>query len=266
MFKPAHANDYLDAIRLRMAEHQATFRQRVREINVASEGMGALSGSNHALRLAEVLRTCFPQAAADLLRALPAAHQIGGLDRRELIDLTGPRLVELLDVMIAITGLNSYIASVSNPAFREAIEQPIVECRSMIAVLIRQSQIGFDRIWSEEGAVVNNTINAGHIVGPIQQGTTHSTQHSSIAVDRTSLQGALSKLEEHLADPANDTLVVESLRSDIATIKLQLAKPEPSHGVLREVTKSMRNLVEGITGGLLTPAVHSAVVTVAALF
>jgi hypothetical protein len=108
---------------------------------------------------------------------------------------------------------------------------------------------------------VTNTIHAGHIIGPIQQGTSHSAQHSTLIIDKSVLGDAIRHTEDKLADPANDEATVASLQADIATLSAQLGKRSPSHAVLNEVGKSMRAIVEGIAGGLLTQAAISAVMT-----
>lgn len=254
----ATLNDYLDLIRLRILDHVAAFRRRVEEIDAMFAKRGANGGSNHFLTLADDLRRAFRSAAVDILKALPEVTRVGGLDRKELIDLTGPRLVEMLSTMISITRLEQRTSAMTNPEFKNAIQSPIEECRTVLPVLMRQAQIGFDRIWDDKGNAVTNTINAGQIVGPVQQGTSHSTQHSSIAMDSLAITEAIKAAEERLADPTNDANTVASLRADIATINAQLAKQSPSRAILNEVGKTMRNVLEGITGGMLTPgAVHA---------
>ena len=57
--------------------------------------------------------------------------------------------------------------------------------------------------------------------------------------------------------------VVDDLRADIATITSQVAKSEPSRGVLAEAGKSVRSIVEGITAGALTPSAVAAAMALA---
>ena len=251
-------NDYLNLIRLRISDHVTDFQRKVAEIDGRAERMGAMLGSNYLLMLTDELQRAFRPAAADVLRALPIVSRPGGLDRATLIDLTGPRLTEMLETMIAITRIEHLITSVRIPEFQNSIRSRIDECRGVIAVLIRQTLIGYDKVWDEEGRTVTNTIHAENITGPIQQGTSHSTQNSSITVDRGGIANAVRAVDESLGDPANDPATVTSLRSDIATINAQLEKQSPSRGVLAEVGKSMRNIVEGVAGGMLTPAAMSA--------
>lgn len=262
---PATINDYLDLIRLRIEEHTSAFARDVGRIDGECSLNGASGGSRHFLRLAAALKKEFLSAAGDVLRALPAAHQIGGLDRNELLDLTGPRLAEMLAVMMAVTRLEKRVDSISNPEFKASILSYFDECRARIPVLLRQSQIGFDRIWDEEGRRVTNTINAGQIIGGVQQGTASSTQHISIAIDRVIVESAIQALEKQLGDSANDAEIVATVRADVETIKAQLAKREPSRTILSEVGKTLRNVVEGVTGGLLTPAASSAILGLSAV-
>jgi hypothetical protein len=46
--------------------------------------------------------------------------------------------------------------------------------------------------------------------------------------------------------------------ADVKTIKAQLAKPSPNRVIVQEAGKSLRNVVEGIGGGLLTPTAQTA--------
>jgi hypothetical protein len=60
-----------------------------------------------------------------------------------------------------------------------------------------------------------------------------------------------------------DTLA--DLSADISTIRAQLAKSSPNKGIIQEAGKSMRNIVEGIVGGMLTTPVTTGVMTAAAM-
>ena len=46
--------------------------------------------------------------------------------------------------------------------------------------------------------------------------------------------------------------------ADINAIRAQLGKPAPNISIIQEAAKSTRNVLEGITAGLLTPAVTAA--------
>jgi hypothetical protein len=49
--------------------------------------------------------------------------------------------------------------------------------------------------------------------------------------------------------------------ADIDTIRTQLAKPSPNIAIVHEAGKSVRNVLEGIAAGLLTPSISAAALT-----
>jgi len=50
----------------------------------------------------------------------------------------------------------------------------------------------------------------------------------------------------------------DELMTDVRTIRAQLEKPSPSRLIIQEAGKSLRHVVEGIAGGMLTPAMMTA--------
>jgi hypothetical protein len=48
------------------------------------------------------------------------------------------------------------------------------------------------------------------------------------------------------------------IMADIDTIRAQLAKPSPNITIVQEAGKSVRNVLEGIAAGLLTPSISAA--------
>jgi hypothetical protein len=78
----------------------------------------------------------------------------------------------------------------------------------------------------------------------IQQGSPGATQNVTINV--ADIREALANYEAALggyAIPAND---LATIQADIATLKAQLAKEQPSPGVLKEIGKSLRTVTENV--------------------
>ncbi len=94
--------------------------------------------------------------------------------------------------------------------------------------------------------------------GAIQQATTESTQVVVHSIDISKIASAAAKLEEALDTAELPRNVAAEIRSDLATIKAQLAKASPSRQILAEAGKSLRNLTEGIVAGAMTSRVIEA--------
>lgn len=118
---------------------------------------------------------------------------------------------------------------------------------------------------SREVSMTNNTVNVGDgaTIGSIQQAGDHAHQQSAATVDVSSIQQALDQFERAVGDAAISEEVRSAICTEIETIRPQLKKPEPSAVIVREGMKTLRNIVEGVAGGLLTP--HFAALMTAVL-
>jgi hypothetical protein len=68
----------------------------------------------------------------------------------------------------------------------------------------------------------------------------------------------LTSFESAIATAGLLAKTVEELMGDVETIRAQLQKPSPSRLIIQEAGRSLRNVVEGMTGGMLAPAVTTA--------
>jgi len=92
----------------------------------------------------------------------------------------------------------------------------------------------------------------------IQQGSPGAKQTVEITLNVESVTNALAGFASAIATAALPPKTVEELKGDIHTIRAQLQKPSPSRLIIQEAGKSLRNVVEGMTGGMLAPAVTTA--------
>ena len=92
----------------------------------------------------------------------------------------------------------------------------------------------------------------------IQQGSPNATQIVSINLDFREVKRAVAAFEAAMDAAGLPAASVAELNGDIATIRAQLSKASPMPGILQEAGRSMRNVVEGIAAGLLTPEVLAA--------
>jgi uncharacterized protein involved in exopolysaccharide biosynthesis len=94
----------------------------------------------------------------------------------------------------------------------------------------------------------------------IQQTGSHSTQVQTINYnqrDLGDLKRALDLLEQHFDQLGLDATSARKAKAQIGTLKAQLID-EPNPTILKEAGKTLRNVTEGVIGGLITAAVQPA--------
>jgi hypothetical protein len=107
--------------------------------------------------------------------------------------------------------------------------------------------------------VTNNSINVGSMTGStIQQGCPGANQTvTRINIDEA--RAAVADLEARLADLTIPAKTRSDIQSDLETIKAQFAKSTPSHPIIREATRSIRGVFEGVIADMVSPAATAAV-------
>jgi hypothetical protein len=121
---------------------------------------------------------------------------------------------------------------------------------------LRQFDVGFLDPAEPEVPPVGNSITVGTMIGSsIAQASPGAKQTVEFKLNIETATTALARFEAAIAPAALPANTVEELRGDIQTIRAQLQKPSPSRLIIQEAGKSLRNVVEGITGGMLAPAV-----------
>jgi hypothetical protein len=107
------------------------------------------------------------------------------------------------------------------------------------------------------GAVTYNTINIQHMESSsIQQAGSRSTQTINYGqTDLDDLKRALDHLEQNFDQLRLDDTSGRKAKAQIATLKAQLTH-EPNPTILKEAGKTLRNVTEGVVGGLITTAVQ----------
>lgn len=113
-------------------------------------------------------------------------------------------------------------------------------------------------VWRPRGpskeTAVTNTINVTNAtVGNIQQAGNHAHQQSTNMLDIGTIQQALDAFDRAAADAELSAQTRAAIRAEVATIRPQLSKPAPSAVIVRESMKTLRNVVEGLAAGALTP-------------
>lgn len=141
------------------------------------------------------------------------------------------------------------------PAAANAIVDIMDKADAHIAAELDEFAVGAWRPKPTEGGSVtnNSVVNNGGSIGNLQQGGDGAQQQIVTTADIQALTQAL----EAFAEAAQSAPVAPEVRAaisvEIETIRPQLNKPTPSAVIVREGLKSLRNVLEGVAGGLLTP-------------
>jgi hypothetical protein len=107
---------------------------------------------------------------------------------------------------------------------------------------------------SKVGAVTNNNVTlTNSMAGNIQQAGDFAQQDAR-AFDGAALQQALSVFEREVGEVEISDEARAAIKAEVDTIRPQLGKREPSSVIVRESLKTLRNLVEGLAAGALTPS------------
>jgi hypothetical protein len=107
-----------------------------------------------------------------------------------------------------------------------------------------------------------NTINVESMIGStIQQGSSRATQTVQFTLNIGATGAALSAFEAAIQGVDLSENVRAEIMANIDTIRTQLAKPSPNITIVHEAGKSVRNVLEGIAAGLLTPSISAAALT-----
>jgi hypothetical protein len=81
----------------------------------------------------------------------------------------------------------------------------------------------------------------------------------SVKVDLDAARAAVHTFEAALAGLNLPPQTKADLKADIATMKAQLEKADPSHSIVADAGHSLRKAVEGIEVEVLSPAAQSAI-------
>lgn len=93
-------------------------------------------------------------------------------------------------------------------------------------------------------AALSFSIGGDMINSAIQQGSPGASQNVTINV--TDIREALADYEAALGECAIPSKDLAAIQADIATLRAQLAKEQPSPGVLKEIGKSLRTVTENV--------------------
>jgi hypothetical protein len=248
MFAEPHMNDFLDNIRWHLQRAADRGRTAVEELLAKP---GTLGSPRAALMIFDAVRKEYDAGIETALGELKRCARIAKLDRRELRQATVQCLENFRLEMKSITQSDKY-RSFGNPTVEK-----LDDFDQHLKFIVRQFDVGFlNPAEPEVPNVSDNSINIGSMHGSaIQQGSPHATQISHFNLNKDQARVALGALETALASLKLSGEIRDDISAELTTIRAQLSKSSPSHAILQQAGQSLRNVIEGITASLMTPAV-----------
>jgi hypothetical protein len=180
--------------------------------------------------------------------------RITKLDRDELRQLTSGRLLNFTEELKGISQVEQF----RSLGVGQYINEQFTALNKHVAFAIRQFDVGFFDPQEPEVPQVSNSITIGSMTGAIQQGSPGAEQNVQVSINVEAIANALNQFQSAIGAAGLPTGALHELLADVHAIQGQLSKPSPSTRIIHEAGKSLRNVLEGIAGGLLTPAVQSA--------
>ncbi|WP_312560749.1 hypothetical protein [Anaerospora sp.] len=101
---------------------------------------------------------------------------------------------------------------------------------------------------------ITNVNYIGQMVGSqLQQGTSNAVSYNAdIKMDFEAIKVLIEQLKEQLSTMSHVPEQKAELQAEIATIESQINSPKPKEGIIRETLQSIRRILEGGAGNLLS--------------
>ena len=257
MFDEPTIDDFLALIDWHIAKALKSAHQAVDRVTAEFSKAGAFHSSGRIRHSIEAVRTAFDGGVEAVLGELKRTIQKNKLNPKELRQHAEQRLSKFANDAKDVARIDGSMGLDLRPRLAEFDQH--------LEFALRQFDVGFFDRPEPENPPIANAITIETMTGSvIQQGSPGATQTVQQKVDVKSVTTALNTLESELSRVQIDNTTLTELSADIATIKAQLSKPSPSMRILQEAGRSVRNVIEGIAGGILTPEVIAAVTALGA--
>lgn len=237
-------SDFRDWLAFHLDQAIQDAARSVRALDHRASASGRSSGS--VLAVVEATKAAFNSGADTAFSELTALIERSSLDRTELRAITEEQLRRYHADLKKVSRFARFASLMGN----KFVQDTEADFDRRLAFALRQYDAGFLRPKGATSLSLGNSIHIGtNYGGAIQQGNANSTQHSEVSFRASEVAAAIGQLEAALASVALPDAEMNNLKADIATIKAQLAKPEPTRGVLREAGASLKNVLEGAISG-----------------
>jgi hypothetical protein len=256
MFAQPHNNDFLALIDWHTEKALDRARRAVSDVRGEAARHGAINSSRAVINSFEAVRKEFDSGVESVLGELKRVIRTTTLDRNDLRQLAVQRLTNFAAAAQAI----AQTPEASAMGMGDYLRQQFAAMNQYLQFSIRQFDVGFFiPAEPEVPPVAGNSIVIGNMTGStIQQGSPGAKQSVEITLNVEEMRKALEVFEAGLAASTVPREKIDQLTAELETIRAQLKKPSPSRLILREAGKSIRNIVEGVIGGMLAPEVMNA--------
>ena len=256
MFADPTINDFLARIDWHIAQAQERAAMVVADLRCRAAAHGAVNSSRTVIFTWEAVRKEFASGVETVLGELHRVIRKTKLDPGELRQHAGQRLMNFVMAAEAVAG--TWEAAHLMPGYRK---KQVAALNQHLQFALQQFDVGLFVPNEPEVPQVSNAINIGSMTNSaVQQGSPGATQSQSIVIKVDEAKAAIAALEAGHGELNLTAEKLSDLQSDLDTIKAQLAKTAPSHSIVREAARSVRTIVEGAVGGMLTPSIVTAIV------
>ena len=252
MFAEPTIDDFSDNIRWHLKKAADRGGVAVAEVMARLAKAGALQSGRAVLLIFDAVRKEFDAGIETALGELKRSARITKLDPRELRQVTMTFLDQFMVEMKSITRSEQYRSLV-----KQVIDEKLAEFDRHLAFAVRQFDVGFfNPTEPEVPSASNNSINIGAMHGSaIQQGSHHGVLVNQFKLNADEARTALGALEVALKAITISEEQRVDMSAEIATIRAQLSKTSPSVAIIQQAGHSLRNIVEGMAAGLMTPTI-----------
>jgi SMC interacting uncharacterized protein involved in chromosome segregation len=256
MFSDPTTNDHLDKIRRTLSAEIDTLNSSLAKMYSEHAARGILTSS---MTVQRVWADAVKSDVAGIEKALYELRktiQSTKLDPKELRDHT---VNELENFRLQIESIAREKSNVVQGGMEAFVDRESTKLQEDLHYMVRQFDVSFFQpSQGETKMTTNNSITVHSLVGNISQNSPNSTQSTNINIE--DLRNALASFGDAIKTAALPSEKLDEILSDVATIHAQLSKQSPSGGIIQEAGRGIRNVIEGIAAGLLTPQVSIAAV------
>jgi hypothetical protein len=248
-------NDFLELIDWHIAKAKDRAARAVNEMRGKAAAAGRFHSGATAIQSIEHARTEFDAGVDAVLGELERVAQSTKLNRAVLRQLAVQRLEEFAAAAKVISQAEEF----RSMGLGQQIDEQFAGFDRHLLFAVRQFDVGFRVPAEPEVPAIPNSITVGTMIGSsIAQASPAAKQTVEFTLNIETATTALTSFESAIAGAGLPQKTVDELMADVHTIRAQLQKPSPSRLIINEAGKSLRNVVEGITGGMLTPAAMTA--------
>jgi hypothetical protein len=260
MFEQPTVKNFCEGIQFDLEKAKEKDERKVKslvlDLNLRGHFVGGVAFNN---TVADLLSAQLDETVAAILTKLKRVAETTTLDRQQLREVTGKVLRSYLAALKA-TAVPSGVQDAHSEQF---VRVRLGKLDNQLNHILGQFDVGLPIAQSttESGAVTNN-VNIGTATNAVvQQAGAHSQQSSSVTIEADIAHAALSAFEQAaLADAALGEHIDE-LKSYIGTIRAQLSKPAPNRSLIGEVGRSLRSVIEGVVGNVVSTPVIGTMTT-----